>query len=165
MTLPIYCPQYIQTEYGTQYDQYNEYNKKRNNKVIKVDNNNNNSDNNNNNDNNDNMLPSYQSRQNKMLSILYEYETLPTYLVTGFIRDINNNNKYEYIIPQDLINICFKFYQHCDIVKLIDSKTCDELYTISWEATENKEYLFAEQIINYLLLNKEQDASITNLMA
>lgn len=108
-------------------------------------------------------LPKYQSRHNKMCKILYEYETLPLYLVRGFIREIGIEQIDEIIIPQDLINLCFKFYQHKDLVKLIDSKNNEELYLIAWEATEKEEYLFAEVIISYLL--KCNDASTINLMA
>jgi len=129
-------------------------------------------------------LPQYQCRQNKMLQILHEYETMPLFLVSGFIRDINLE-----IIPQDLVNLCFKFYQHQKMAEIIDSRDHEELYSMAWEATENEEYLFAEQIIDYLLKHKtrskqsnkatnntkkkfdgrccsvSEDASTTNLMA
>eukprot|EP01083_Nonionella_stella_P034172 93562_1 len=96
-------------------------------------------------------LPLYQMRQNKMQSVLHQYETRPLHLVTGFVREIGIESMDQIIIPHDLILLCFKFYQHSDIAKLIDSKDSDELYTISWEATENEDYLFAEQLIGYLL--------------
>jgi len=104
------------------------------------------------------IIPQYQSRHNKMITILHKYEILPLYLITGFIRKIKG-----IIIYQDLINLCFKFYQHQDLPKLIDSKNNDELYMIAWEATEKKQYLHAEVLINYLLQYK--DASIYNLKA
>jgi len=100
------------------------------------------------------ILPPYQRRQNKMLSILHEYETLPLYLVSGFIREIGIEFVDELIIPQELIRLCFTFYQHQDMAKLIDSCDCDQLYCLAWEATENEEYLFAEQLITYLLQHR-----------
>ena len=99
-------------------------------------------------------LPQYQSRHNKMLSILYEYETLPLYLVSGFIRELGIEQIDDIIIPMDLINLCFKFYQHQNMANLIDSKDCDELYCLAWEATEKEDYLFAEQLVAYLLKYK-----------
>merc|ERR1712154_328735 len=63
-------------------------------------------------------LPTYQSRQNRMLNILHEYETFPLHLVSGFIRELG----IESLIPQDLTHLCFKFYQHCEMAKVLDSK-------------------------------------------
>mmetsp|Transcript_49950 Transcript_49950/g.83180 ORF Transcript_49950/g.83180 Transcript_49950/m.83180 type:complete len:453 (+) Transcript_49950:78-1436(+) len=96
-------------------------------------------------------LPTYQQRQNKMLSVYREYETRPLYLVCGFVRALGIESIEGIIIPQDLINLCFKFFQHEQIAKLLDTKDCDELYTIAWDATEKEEYLFAEQLVAYLL--------------
>ena len=110
-------------------------------------------------------LPEYQLRHNKMVKILREYETLPLYLVTGFIREIGIEQIDQIIIPQDLINLCFKFYQHQAMAKLIDSKDNDELYSIAWEATEKEDYLFAEQIINYLLKYKMSAATKNETLA
>lgn len=88
-----------------------------------------------------------------MLCVLREFETRPSTLVAGFIRGINT---YAALVPQDIITLCFKFLQHSDLATLIDSKDHDELYALAWEATENREYLFAEQIIAYLLRTKHQ---------
>jgi len=100
-----------------------------------------------------NKLPAYQCRQNEMLSVLHEFETRPSTLVSGFIRDIEPafDTDTSLLVPLDLISLCFKFLQHSDLATLIDTKNHDELYSLAWEATENTEYLFAEQIIAYLI--------------
>jgi len=85
------------------------------------------------------------------MRILQEFETMPTHLVSGYIREIDTHSAL--LVPQDLVNLCLQFVQHSEMANLIDSKTNDELYTMAWEATENEEYLFAEQLIAYLLRN------------
>ena len=92
-----------------------------------------------------------------MMRILYEFELMPTHLVSGYIREIGVHSAM--MVPQDLVNLCLRFVQHSEMALLIDSKSNDELYTMAWEATENEEYLFAEQLIAYLLRNGARSRS------
>ena len=65
-----------------------------------------------------------------MMRVLYEFETMPTYLVSGYIREIVVDSAI--IIPQDLINLCLRFVQHAEMALLVDSKSNDQLYTMAW---------------------------------